>query len=498
MFEHGHCESHAHAPTGRQVCDRLVEHLLWETNCEERVGARSIDTDVLSHLDAVLEGTEAALGHEAQLRVVDVHTLDILRHPDDAVVRDLLHERGLARSVLSHHTIPVVLLHLQGGVLQEQMPGTIHEQEALDIQQILVVARSTDTLSIEGIAQRQASHRLGNRGQLLHHGLGVLTVHLEEDLQSIGDIRRDLRAHQLLLLALHEDRTGHGAAEAAHLCRKRDEGSMRLNGLLQNALASARLPRKLGSARQLVQTLARHNGGCLAVGIPVGRGSEVKAHGSSGLVASRGLHLAGLHKLISNLGSMLLRAQAELAITHAQQSLLDAWHDQLLQLRSSPSILPCAVGVTLHGGVGVGPHQEDQYKDVLPHVLRRAPIRGEEILTKLFVFQDLVRQQTQALRALITNDLLAVPLVGLVAMQCGCKHRLEAGKEVIRAKVAESSDQCHRGLETSILVLILVAIDAHEHQGKETLDVRHEVHLHRVRHRIKELQESPADTGLLI
>mmetsp|Transcript_80923 Transcript_80923/g.229223 ORF Transcript_80923/g.229223 Transcript_80923/m.229223 type:complete len:613 (-) Transcript_80923:401-2239(-) len=150
-LQHGDSERHPHPPARREVGHGLLKHLLWEADVQQRVPPGIVDADVLGHLDDVLEGGEAALAHQPQFGVVDVDTLEVLRHTHNGVVHDLLHQRRLPRAVLPDHAVTVVLLHLQQRVLEQQVAGAIHEQEVLDPQERVRAITLRAALRVEGV-----------------------------------------------------------------------------------------------------------------------------------------------------------------------------------------------------------------------------------------------------------------------------------------------------------------------------------------------------------
>mmetsp|Transcript_109467 Transcript_109467/g.274188 ORF Transcript_109467/g.274188 Transcript_109467/m.274188 type:complete len:538 (+) Transcript_109467:865-2478(+) len=246
MLQHGNSQGQAHPPARRQICYGLVEHLLWEAYRKQRVPACVVNANVLRHLDAIFQRTEAALAHEPELGIVHMNALEVFRHADDAMVCDLFHQRGLARTVLTHDAVAVVLLHLERGALEEEMPCPVHEQQVLHIQEHLVVTGSGPTLRIKGLAQHRPSHSLGHCWQLLLKCSGcITTMHFNERLQCFSDRRSDLRAGKLLLPTFENGRRCNGAAVGLHIPRKRREGRVRPKVVLCIAALPTCLPCEL-------------------------------------------------------------------------------------------------------------------------------------------------------------------------------------------------------------------------------------------------------------
>mmetsp|Transcript_115510 Transcript_115510/g.331539 ORF Transcript_115510/g.331539 Transcript_115510/m.331539 type:complete len:843 (+) Transcript_115510:1394-3922(+) len=494
VLEHGHGQRQAHAPARRQLGNRLLEHVLGETDSQQGLFARIVDADVLGHLDAVLERSEVALAHEPKLRIIDVHTFQVRRHADDAVAGDLFHQRRLAGTVVADDAVTVVLLHLERRVLQQQVAGAVHEQEVFDVQEHLLIRGTGGAQGlVAGLAQCGLHERHGGVREVVH--VGGLALGVDDLLEGRGNVRGDLRAGHLLLLALEDTRLGDDIAKAAHVQRLRREDRVRAEDVVGDVTAD--LPSEAHVGPRHIQLASGDvRGG--ATDLVVGGRRELELFCRRRLVARRRLDLPGLDKLVVDLSGVLLRPEAQLAGAHFQQLLFDGGHDLLLQLRRPAGVLPSAVGVAFHGCVGIGAHEEDLHEKSLARVLIGAVVRGQKVLAELLVLEHLIHDLAEQHRRLVADGLLAIPLLGRVAVERGAVDGLDAGDEEVGAQVAEARDQRGRRLEAGVLVFLLVARNTHQHGGEQALDERHEVHLHRMRHGLHQLEEASADVRLLV
>merc|ERR1719323_1160022 len=100
MFKHRDSQCQTHPPPCGELGHWHLEHVLGEAHLEERLTACIEHVDLLGLLDDVLQRVEAALAHLSELGVVHVDALEVSWHADYAAVDNLLHERGLASSIV--------------------------------------------------------------------------------------------------------------------------------------------------------------------------------------------------------------------------------------------------------------------------------------------------------------------------------------------------------------------------------------------------------------
>mmetsp|Transcript_82776 Transcript_82776/g.198659 ORF Transcript_82776/g.198659 Transcript_82776/m.198659 type:complete len:293 (-) Transcript_82776:1685-2563(-) len=251
MLQHGHGQREPHPPAGGQLRDRVVQLGIVEAHLQQGLPPSIIDADILGHLDAVLQRVQVALAHLPQLGVIHVHALQVHWHAHDAVGRDLLHQRGLPRAVVAHHAVAAVLAHLQGGVLEEEMPCTVHEQQVLHSEQHLVVRVAALRVGVKSIPNHRAHHVFTHRRQLVQ---GWRFTHLLLECQGCGKVfghggHLFPAMEVLVLLAFHHygrrdgrqmvPHTGHELGEvgvAIHDLSRLAGGHSRINALLARLL----------------------------------------------------------------------------------------------------------------------------------------------------------------------------------------------------------------------------------------------------------------------
>merc|ERR1719346_120587 len=102
MLEHRDSQRQAHPPPRRELGHWHLEHVFREAHLEERLTSCIEHVDLLGLLNDVLQRVKAALAHLSELGVVNVDALEVSWHADNAAVDNLLHECGLASSIVAH------------------------------------------------------------------------------------------------------------------------------------------------------------------------------------------------------------------------------------------------------------------------------------------------------------------------------------------------------------------------------------------------------------
>mmetsp|Transcript_82775 Transcript_82775/g.198651 ORF Transcript_82775/g.198651 Transcript_82775/m.198651 type:complete len:248 (-) Transcript_82775:824-1567(-) len=218
MLQHGHGQREPHPPAGGQLRDRVVQLGIVEAHLQQGLPPSIIDADILGHLDAVLQRCQVALAHFSQLRVVDVDALQVRRHAHDAMCGDFFHKGGLAGPVVTYHTIPAILPHLQRGVLEQQVPRTIHQEQVLYSKQHFIIIVASVSVGIERVPQGCAHYGFADARDII--GVWDLTDLLAE-CQGCGHIFGQsgnlLPAVEVfVLLPLDDDRRSDGTQMRPH------------------------------------------------------------------------------------------------------------------------------------------------------------------------------------------------------------------------------------------------------------------------------------------